>query len=154
MQAARPPAIRGTLHTDSGCSVLVLVLVCLCVQASLWAPERSAMFDRRADDSIVPTLMHNSLRMMWQGLFSQEMADSFIRDNLMNRSRFWTRMPLPSIAVSDPHFYNDKAANGDYCTVPHSYRNGCRCFLPPEKRSLTYRDYWPRTASVTLIAHQ
>jgi hypothetical protein len=75
------------------------------------------MFDRRADDSIVPTLMHNSLRMMWQGLFSQDMAGSFIRDNLMNRSRFWTRMPLPSIAVSDPHFYNDKAANGDYCTA-------------------------------------
>ena len=61
------------------------------------------MFDRRADDSVVPTLAHNSLRMMWQGLFDQEMADAFVGDNLMNTSRFWTKAPLAMGGKG--HFY-------------------------------------------------
>ena len=70
------------------------------------------MHDRYADDdSWVPTLTHNNLRMMWLGLFDQTMADAFVRDNLMNTSRFWTKMPLPSIAVSDPHFNNEGSNN-------------------------------------------
>lgn len=62
------------------------------------------MFDRYADDSWVPTLQHNNLRAMWLGLFSQQQADSFVTGSLMNRSRFWTKMPLPSISASDRHF--------------------------------------------------
>ena len=52
----------------------------------------------------MPTLTHSSLRAMWQGLFDQNMADTFVRVNLMNTSRFWTKMPLPSISADDPHF--------------------------------------------------
>ena len=79
--------------------------------ANLWRPELSAMYDRFEDDSWVPTLQHNNIRMMFFGVFNQSMADAFVRDNLMNTSRFWTKMPMPSIAVSDPHFQNDKGNN-------------------------------------------
>ena len=81
------------------------------VKAALWRPELSAMYDRYADDTWVSSLQHNNLRMMWLGAFDQEMADAFIADNLMNTSRFWTKMPMPSIAVSDPHFEDRKGNN-------------------------------------------
>eukprot|EP00947_MAST-08B_sp_MAST-8B-sp1_P000729 g729.t1 len=75
------------------------------------SPDLAAMYDRYADDSFVPTLQHNNLRAMWLGLFTQAQADAFVSVNLMNRSRFWTKMPLPSIAVSDPHFVLGRGNN-------------------------------------------
>ena len=74
--------------------------------ANLWRPDHSAMYDRDATDSWVTTLVHNNLRMMWLGLFTQQMADDFVHVHLMNTSEFWTAMPLPSISVSDPRYQN------------------------------------------------
>lgn len=73
---------------------------------NLWRPDHSAMYDRDATDSWVTTLVHNNVRMMWLGLFTQEMADEFVQVHLMNTSEFWTPMPLPSISVSDPRYQN------------------------------------------------
>ena len=74
--------------------------------AGLWRPDHSAMYDRDATDAWVTTLVHNNLRMMWLGLFTQQMADEFVQVHLMNTSEFWTAMPLPSISVSDPRYQN------------------------------------------------
>ena len=41
---------------------------------------------------------------MYHGMFTQEMADAFIRYHLLNPDEFWTPMPLPSIAINDPLF--------------------------------------------------
>lgn len=79
--------------------------------AGLWRPEAAAMFYRDASDDWVPTLCHNNLRMMWHGVFTQGMADAFVRRHLMNQSEFWTRMPLPSIAVSDSRFRDTSGNN-------------------------------------------
>ena len=81
---------------------------------NLWRPEHSAMFDRDATDAWVTTLVHNNLRMMWFGLFTQPMADAFLTRHLMNASEFWTKMPLPSIAVSDPRFHCDPTHGNDW----------------------------------------
>ena len=43
---------------------------------------------------------------MYWGAFSQEMADRFVREHLLNPQEFWTELPLPSVAVSDPLFRN------------------------------------------------
>eukprot|EP01052_Picozoa_sp_SAG31_P002261 SAG31_NODE_78_length_27447_cov_83.819877_7_plen_545_part_00 len=86
--------------------------VAAAAKAALWRPELSAMFDRYADDTWVHTLQHNNLRMMWMGMFDQEMADAFVKENLMNTSRFWTTMPMPSISVSDPHCCADTKTCG------------------------------------------
>ena len=37
---------------------------------------------------------------------SQEMADAFVRQHLLNPQEFWTPLPLPSVAVNDPMFRN------------------------------------------------
>jgi hypothetical protein len=44
---------------------------------------------------------------MYHGIFTQKMADEFIKYHLLNTNEFWTTMPLPSIAVNDPLFRND-----------------------------------------------
>ena len=76
----------------------------------LWHNETGACYDRERDGARarVTTLVHNNLRAMWHGIFSQPMADTFISRHLMNRSEFWTNTPLPSISVSDSHFQNIK----------------------------------------------
>ncbi|HBO45223.1 MAG TPA: hypothetical protein DD670_15105, partial [Planctomycetaceae bacterium] len=79
--------------------------------ASLWRPEKHACFDRDRDGRFMDVLLHNNLRCMWYGVFTQKMADEFIRHHLLNPSEFWTPLPLPSIAANDPLFKNVRDNN-------------------------------------------
>jgi len=72
----------------------------------LWRPEKGAAFDRDRDNKFMDTLIHNNLRCMHFGVFSQDMADEFIKRHLLNPTEFWTPVPFPSIAANDPIFRN------------------------------------------------
>ena len=76
------------------------------IKEYLWIDEKSACFDRDSKNNVMDILIHNNLRVMYFGAFSQEMADSFIKKHILNSDEFWTPMPLPSIAVSDKYFRN------------------------------------------------
>lgn len=73
----------------------------------LWIPEKHACYDRDCNNDFMDVLIHNNLRVMYHGAFTQEMADEFIKYHMLNPQEFWTKMPLPSIAVNDPMFYNN-----------------------------------------------
>jgi len=68
----------------------------------LWDPVRHACFDRDRYGKVLPELVHNNIRAMYHGMFTQEMADAFIRYHLLNPDEFWTPTPLPSIAIHEP----------------------------------------------------
>ena len=72
----------------------------------LWDEERGACLDRDRDHNVMPTLIHNSLRAMYWGSLTKRQADRFVREHLLNPREFWTKMPLPSVAVNDPLFRN------------------------------------------------
>lgn len=72
----------------------------------LWIAEKHACYDRDCNHNFMPVLIHNNLRCMYHGAFSQQMADDFIKHHLLNPDEFWTEVPLPSIAVNDPCFRN------------------------------------------------
>jgi len=72
----------------------------------LWDESKGACFDRDRENRTMPTLVHNNLRLMYHNVFTQEMADRFVREHLLNPDEFWTPFPLPSIAVNDPIFRN------------------------------------------------
>lgn len=72
----------------------------------LWDESRGACFDRDCRGERMPQLIHNNLRCMYWGSFSQTMADRFVREHLTNPDEFWTSLPLPSVAVNDPAFRN------------------------------------------------
>jgi hypothetical protein len=72
----------------------------------LWDPQRHACFDRDREGRQLPELVHNNLQCMWYGIFTQKMADEFIRYHLLNPDEFWTPYPLVSIAVNEPLFQN------------------------------------------------
>jgi hypothetical protein len=42
---------------------------------------------------------------MYGGIYTQEMADAFIKEHLLNPEEFWTKYPLPSIAANDKYFH-------------------------------------------------
>ena len=48
---------------------------------------------------------------MWYGIFTQEMADAFIKHHLLNPDEFWTPVPLVSIAANEPLFQNAPGNN-------------------------------------------
>ena len=77
----------------------------------LWIPEKNACFDRDREGKLLPELIHNNLRVMYHGLFTQEMADAFIRYHLLNPAEFWTPVPLPSVAANDPLFSTEGINN-------------------------------------------
>ncbi len=76
------------------------------LKAGLWREDIGACFDRDRDGRMIPVLCHNNLRCMYWGSFSRTMAERFVREHLLNPAEFWTPMPLPSVAVSDPAFRN------------------------------------------------
>ncbi len=78
------------------------------IRSYLWREERQACFDRDCNNEFMDVLIHNNLRAMYHGAFYQDMADQFIKYHLLNPDEFWTKMPLPSIAVNDPLFRNNE----------------------------------------------
>ena len=76
------------------------------VRQKLWVEERHACFDLDRDGKRLPELIHNNLRCMWYGLFTQEMADAFVDNHLLKAGSFWTPVPLVSIAINEPLFRN------------------------------------------------
>lgn len=76
------------------------------LREKLWDDDRGALFDRDKHGKVIDVLCHNTLRCMYWGSVSQEMADRFVREHLLNEAEFWTTMPLPSVAVNDPAFRN------------------------------------------------
>lgn len=72
----------------------------------LWVPDRHAAFDLDRDGNRLPELIHNNLRCMWYGMFTQEMADAFVDNYLLDPKSFWTPVPLVSIAVNESLFHN------------------------------------------------
>jgi hypothetical protein len=77
---------------------------------ALWDPSRKACFDRDRNNKRLNELIHNNLRVMYHGAFTQSMADKFIKHHLLNPDEFWTPLPLPSIAFNDP-LYRDIGGN-------------------------------------------
>ena len=76
------------------------------IRSYLWSEERGACLDRDKNHRVMPTMIHNSLRAMYWNSLSQDMADRFVKEHLLNPKEFWTKMPLPSVAVNDPLFRN------------------------------------------------
>ena len=76
------------------------------LREKLWDEERGAYFDRDKHGNVIDVLCHNSLRCMYWGSFTQEMADRFVQAHLLNPEEFWTALPLPSVAANDPAFRN------------------------------------------------
>ncbi len=77
----------------------------------LWNPDRHACFDRDRTGKPLDELIHNNIRAMYHGVFSQQMADEFIEHHMLNPEEFWTPFPLPSIAIHEPLFQNDVENN-------------------------------------------
>ena len=76
------------------------------IREYLWSEERGTCFDRDREHNEMKVLYHNTLRAMYWGSISKDMADTFVKRHLLNPDEFWTKMPLPSVAVNDPLFRN------------------------------------------------
>ena len=76
------------------------------IREKLWDEGRGACYDRDKNGNVIDILCHNTLRCMYWGSLSPDMAGRFVRDHLLNPKEFWTPLPLPSVSVSDPAFRN------------------------------------------------
>ncbi len=76
------------------------------LRQGLWDERRGACYDRDKNGHTVDILCHNTLRCMYWGALSAEMAERFVKEHLLNPKEFWTPFPLPSVSVSDPAFRN------------------------------------------------
>ncbi|KAA6300343.1 MAG: Cytoplasmic trehalase [Candidatus Ordinivivax streblomastigis] len=86
------------------------------LQSYLWDDKRGACYDRNRSNERMPALIHNNLRAMYFGSFTQSMSDRFVKEHLMNPREFLTPFPLPSIAVNDTAFRNH--SNNDWSGQP------------------------------------
>ena len=86
------------------------------LREKLWDSRLHACFDRDREGKPIPILCHNTLRCMYWGSLSQDMADQFVKEHLLNPTEFWSPFPLPSVAVNDPAFRN--AAENNWSGQP------------------------------------
>ncbi len=71
----------------------------------LWDKDKNAFFVRDKDGEFIYALTQENIKCMYNGLFTQEMADAFIKEHLLNEEEFWTPYPLPAIAANSPYFH-------------------------------------------------
>ena len=76
------------------------------IREKLWDDARGALFDKDKYGNVVDVLCHNTLRCMYWGSVSPDMARRFVEEHLLNPDEFYTPFPLPSVAVNDPAFRN------------------------------------------------
>ncbi|MCR5277836.1 MAG: hypothetical protein K6E19_00165 [Lachnospiraceae bacterium] len=81
------------------------------IKEYLWDENRGAFFDRDKDHKMMPSLIHNNLRMMYWKSMGDKEAERFVKEHLINPREFWTKMPLPSVSVIDPLFRNERINN-------------------------------------------
>ena len=77
----------------------------------MWDDDQKYAFDRDCQNEKIECLSLANIKCMFQGIFTQEMADDFIRLHLMNPEEFFTYVPLPNIAANDPLFYLNREQN-------------------------------------------
>jgi len=71
----------------------------------LWDKNRHAFFLKDKDGKVINALTQENIKCMYCGLMTQEMADQFIEEHLLNTEEFFTPFPFPSIAANDPYFH-------------------------------------------------
>lgn len=81
------------------------------VREYLWDDERGAVYDRDRDNRMLYCLSLANIKCMYHGLFTQEMADTFVSRHLMAKNEFFTPLPLPNIAANDPLYYVSEKQN-------------------------------------------
>ena len=77
----------------------------------LWNERAGACFDRDKHGQSMKVMIHNNLRCMYWHSFTNRQAQIFVERHLVNPEEFWTKLPLPSVAVNDPLFRNIRQNN-------------------------------------------
>ena len=117
--------------------------VAAALRRRLWDGARGALFDRDRHGNPVDVLCHNTLRCMYWGSISPDMADRFVREHLVNPREFWTALPLPSVSVSDPAFRN----------APENNWSG-QCEGLTYQRAITALERYGHDALVVTLGHK
>lgn len=78
----------------------------------LWDKEKHAFYLQDKNGEVIPALTQENIKCMYCGLLTQEMADAFVKEHLLNEEEFWTEYPLPAIAANDKYFHlNEDCSN-------------------------------------------
>lgn len=71
----------------------------------LWDKDKNAFFVRDKNGEFIYALTQENIKCMYSRLFTQDMADKFIKEHFLNPDEFWTPYPVPAIAANDEYFH-------------------------------------------------
>lgn len=94
----------------------------------LWNEELGICLDRDKNHNPMKVITHNSLRAMYWKSLTDYQAERFMKEHILNPKEFWTKMPLPSVAVNDPLFRNIKTNNWSGQAEALTYQRAIRAF--------------------------
>jgi hypothetical protein len=78
----------------------------------LWRPDKHACYDRDRTGHWVNVLVgSNFWGGMYFGMFTQQMADEFVRYHLLNPDDFWTPFGLSNYSISEPTYQKFQSTN-------------------------------------------
>lgn len=94
----------------------------------LWDDQMGICLDRDKNHKKLMTITHNSLRAMYWKSLTPDQAKRFMQEHLLNENEFWTKMPLPSVAVNDPLFRNVSSNDWSGQAEALTYQRAIRAF--------------------------
>ena len=81
------------------------------VQKWLWDPNTQFFYDYDLDQQVIqPVKTAAAFYALFGGIAKKSQASSLI-DHLTNPNEFWTKLPIPSVAIDDP-FYSQELWQG------------------------------------------
>lgn len=84
------------------------------VKSYLWDESNKILIDRDSLNRPINNLNSQTIiRPMFMGVVSQQMADEMLEFNLMNKDKFFTLVPFPSIAINDSKYL--RSEDNEYC---------------------------------------
>ena len=77
------------------------------IAGGFWNEEKHACFDRNFKGGFMTELTLDTLYMMYHGVLEPDMAETFLKEHLLNKEEFYTELPFPYLPISSPEFEND-----------------------------------------------
>jgi len=99
--------------------------LCKAINDLLWCPEDGLYYDRKMNGSFEKTVSVACFLPLFAGVPDKEQAETLLK-TLLNPDRFWSPLPLPSVALDDLRCNFDMWRGGVWININYLIAEGLR----------------------------
>lgn len=98
------------------------------IREQFWFESAEALFDRDYRGGVIEHLGISTLAPLYYGAVDADIADKLMKRHILDPEEFWGKMPLPTVAMNDKGFMNEKSVGFNGPARSLTYRRAIRAF--------------------------